>query len=417
MGLLENITNAFYNGRASSKIYLNGNIVWGGPVLVSDLILEYNSKNYSGSGTIMIDSSGNNRDGVISNSPTYDGEYFTFIDDYITTPDLNSIIPYTNEVHSVEIWAYPTDDGVLLQYNNTSTPNSNYHFSAMEIVNGNLEIALWSLSGITSTENIGTVSFNEWHQIVLTYDGSVCRGYLDGVYKGSINVIFNSPQEIDGGFYMNFGYRTTTNQGGGSDFNGKFGLMRVYSKKLSDSEVLDNFNNTIFEFIPSIQLLINPNFDLGTTGWTATGGFGTYSFTSSNQAAVSGGTLYFTYVSRTVSQSVNVSSYISEANSFDGILNIRHRQRGDDGGYTQIDTYNFTLLFKNSMGTTIATKTTGTSNAPQNFTDISLTLNRSEIPSTFDLISTVEVQITGIDTGFWNGNHGPMVDYVLLNVS
>lgn len=165
------------------------------------------------------------------------------------------------------------------------------------------------------------------------------------------------------------------------------------------------------------QLLTNPDFSLGTTGWSATGGFGTYSYTSSNQVAVLDGILYFTYVSRTVSQSVNVSSYILSANSFEGILNIRHREKSDDPTYTQIDTYNFTLLFKNSGGTTITTKTTGTTNAPQNFTDITLTLNRSEIPSTFDTITTVELQITGIDTGFWNGNHGPMVDYVNLNIN
>jgi hypothetical protein len=160
------------------------------------------------------------------------------------------------------------------------------------------------------------------------------------------------------------------------------------------------------------QLLINPHFDLGTTGWTASGGFGTWSFTSSNQIAVLNSVLYFTYVSRTVSQSVNVSSYISSSDSFSGILNIKREENGPDNN----DTYNFKLLFKNSGGTTIATKTTGSSIAPLNYTDITLTLNRSEIPTTFDTITTVEVQVTGIDAGFWNGNHGPWVDYVNLNV-
>ena len=161
------------------------------------------------------------------------------------------------------------------------------------------------------------------------------------------------------------------------------------------------------------QLLINPHFDLGTTGWTASGGFGTWSFTLSNQIAVLNSVLYFTYVSRTVSQSVNVSSYISSSDSFEGVLNIKREENGPNNN----DTYNFTLLFKNSGGTTIATKTTGSSIAPLNYTDITLTLNRSEIPTTFDTITSVEVQVTGVDAGFWNGNHGPWVDYVKLNVS
>jgi hypothetical protein len=161
------------------------------------------------------------------------------------------------------------------------------------------------------------------------------------------------------------------------------------------------------------QLLTNSDFSSGTTGWTASGGFGTWSFTSSNRIAVLNGVLYFTYVSRTVSQSVNVSSLITSANSFSGVINIKSEENGPNNN----DTYNFVLLFKNSSGTTIATKTTGTTIAPLNYTDITLTLNRSEIPTTFNTITTVEVQLTGVDAGFWNGNHGPWVDYIQLNVS
>jgi hypothetical protein len=161
------------------------------------------------------------------------------------------------------------------------------------------------------------------------------------------------------------------------------------------------------------QLLTNPEFSLGTTGWSATGGFGTWSYTLSNQVAVLNGVLYFTYVSRTISQSVNVSSFIGSANSFSGVINIKREENGPNNN----DTYNFTLLFKNLAGTTIASKTTGSSVAPLNYTDVTLTLNRSEIPSTFNNINTVEVQLTGQDLGNWNGNHGPWVDYIRLNIS
>jgi hypothetical protein len=46
-------------------------------------------------------------------------------------------------------------------------------------------------------------------------------------------------------FYMNFGYRTITSQGDGTDFNGRFGIMRVYNKALTDAEVLSNYNSTL----------------------------------------------------------------------------------------------------------------------------------------------------------------------------
>jgi len=167
----------------------------------------------------------------------------------------------------------------------------------------------------------------------------------------------------------------------------------------------------------SQQLLVNPNFSDDTTGWSASGGFGTYSHYTSNQIAVLDGVAYFTYVSRTLSQVVNVSSVVAASGSLVAVVNIRHRQKGDDGGYSQIDTYNFEVVFKNSSGAILATRRTpaaGDTNAPKDFTDVGLTLNRSDLPSDFDSISTVEVKITGIDTGFWNGNHGPMVDYVTL---
>ena len=168
---------------------------------------------------------------------------------------------------------------------------------------------------------------------------------------------------------------------------------------------------------PPQQLVTNSSFDSGTTGWTASGGFGSYSISSSSQIAITGGIAYFSYVSRTLSQNVSLTSVINNANTLTGVVNIKHREKNDAGTYSQIDTYNFTLVFKNAGGTTITTKTTGTVNAPQNYTDVTLTLNRSDIPATFGSIASVDIQVTGLDTGYWNGNWGPMVQYITLTAS
>jgi hypothetical protein len=166
-----------------------------------------------------------------------------------------------------------------------------------------------------------------------------------------------------------------------------------------------------------VQLVTNSDFSDGTDGWTAAGGFGTYSYSSSNQVALNNGELYFTYVLRTVSRNIDVSSIIANALSLKATVNIRHREKGDAATYTQIDTYTFTARFKNSSGATVTTKTTGLSNAPQTATDIDLTLNRSEIPTTFGTITSVDLAVSGIDTGYWNGNHGPIVKYITLTAS
>jgi hypothetical protein len=65
----------------------------------------------------------------------------------------------------------------------------------------------------------------------------------------------------------------------------------------------------------------------------------------------------------------------------------------------------------------VTTKTTGLSNAPQTATDVDLILNRSEIPATFGTITSAVVSVSGIDTGYWNGNHGPIVKYITLTAS
>jgi hypothetical protein len=213
----------------------------------ANLLLEYNTFNtsYSGSGTTIYDISGNNRNGIITGSPTWTSNYFTFSDDHVRTPDLSSVITSANEVHSVELWVYPTNNGVLVQYNNTIAPNESYHFSAIELVGGNLEVGLWTGTAIASTGNIGAVSFDQWHQIVLTYNGSVCKGYIDGVYKGSVNVAWDSPMNDSQPFYMNFGFADFTSQGDGTNFDGRFGIMRVYNTALTDAQVLSNYNSTL----------------------------------------------------------------------------------------------------------------------------------------------------------------------------
>jgi hypothetical protein len=252
MPVFGDATNIRFNGNSATKAFLNNNQIWPtiSAVVTENLLLHYNTFNtssYNGSGVTITDLSGNGRNGTITGSPTWTGNYFTFSDDYITTPNLNAVITSVNETHSVELWVYPTNNGVLVQYNESTSPNTGYHHSSIEIVGGNLEVGLWGDAGagtqLVSTGNIGAVSFNQWHQIVLTYNGSVCKGYIDGVYKGSVNVSWISPMNYSNPlFHMNFGFRTITSQGDATNFDGRFGIMRVYNKSLTDAEVLNNYN-------------------------------------------------------------------------------------------------------------------------------------------------------------------------------
>ena len=201
---------------------------------------------YSGSGTTLTDLTSNNYDGTIVGGPTFDTNHFSLsANDYFVTPDISSDIP-ADDTHTVELWFYPTgDNGVLVQYQGQSAPNSSYHFSGIEMVSGQLEFGLWNGSGLTSSGPTGSVTLNTWHQVVMSYDGSYLRGFLDGVRVCKTAVTFDSPSDGSGSetgaFHLAVGPDTATNQGDGSDFEGRVGIFRVYDAKLNRNAIRRNY--------------------------------------------------------------------------------------------------------------------------------------------------------------------------------
>ena len=214
----------------------------------NDLLLYYDAgifASYSGSGSTINDLSKNNRHGTIVGSPAWTFNYFTFSNDYIITPDLDQIVTIGDEAHSVEVWVYPTNNGVIASYQGSGAINSGYHFSAIELVSGQVEFGLWNGTTITSTGPTGALTFNQWHQIVLTYNGhgSPVKGYIDGVLVDQTsNMNFDSPMDdAISQFRIAFGAEDGTSQGDGSYFDGRFGIARVYGRALTDAEILQNY--------------------------------------------------------------------------------------------------------------------------------------------------------------------------------
>ena len=214
----------------------------------SGLVAQYLISDYT-SGTSLTDSSGNSRTATISGSPTHTDNYFTFdgTNDYFITPAIAT--PLSGDTHSTETWVYPTDNGLIVTYVGQTNPFTDYHHSAIEIVSGNLEFGLWNGTGITSTGATSAISNNAWHQVVLTYDDTTCRGYLDGSLAGSVAVSWDSPHDGPGAegtdFHMAFGAADVTNQGDGTYFNGRFGVTRIYNRALTVDEILSNYNSTL----------------------------------------------------------------------------------------------------------------------------------------------------------------------------
>ena len=218
----------------------------------NDLVLYYDAgifASYSGSGSTINDLSKNNRHGTIVGSPAWTSNYFTFSNDHIITPDLDQVVTIGDEAHSVEVWVYPTDNGVIASHLGQSAIDGGFHNSIIELVSGQVEFGLWTGAGITSTGPTGALALNQWHQIVLTYNGhgSPVKGYIDSVLVGqTANVNFSSPMDnLASEFRIAFGALDGTSQGDGSYFDGRFGIARVYGRALTDAEILQNYRRNV----------------------------------------------------------------------------------------------------------------------------------------------------------------------------
>ena len=240
MPFMSSFSGSFSGGRRSNSIKF-------GLSKRKRIIAHYspgNSSSYGGSGATLVDLTNNNYDATIVGSPPFNTDNFLIESgDYISTPSLDADINSSSKGHTLEIWCYPTGDGVVAQYCGQATPNTGDHHSAIEIVSGQVEFGLWNGSAISSSGPTGSINLNSWNQIVLTYDGSHIRGFVNGQKVAKTSASWNLPAASD--LHVVFGASTTTNQGDGTDFDGNLGTVRIYDRKLTRSLILRNYKHDL----------------------------------------------------------------------------------------------------------------------------------------------------------------------------
>ena len=208
------------------------------------------------SGVTWSDISGNGNNATLVNGPTYSATDGGAIgldgnDDYMRSPNLYSAIG-NPDTFSAGAWVNPTAAGVVLQITNTTTPGADYHFSAMEFVEsaGNPVpyFGLWNGTAIAD-DNGTALAYNTWYHMMITYNGSVMKGYINGAEVASASVTFDSPHDdLSTNHYLLWGAATITNMGDGSYYNGRMSEIRVYSNALTPAQVLNNYNETKSRF-------------------------------------------------------------------------------------------------------------------------------------------------------------------------
>lgn len=210
----------------------------------NNLTLYYNpamTESYSGTGNTLNDLSGNGMNGTLSNVTTT-ATAFTFngSNSQVSIPD-NAILEPGTGNWTIEVWFKPTViNGTLLgKYNNGGqTANISY---ALRMGSNVIRADFSNGSTGLSSDNY-TLTPNNWVQMVYIWNktNNVLYTYSNGVLKQTktitISGILNSSTNLFLGSYNGGEYAQY--------FNGQIGVVRMYNKALTDSEVLNNFNTT-----------------------------------------------------------------------------------------------------------------------------------------------------------------------------
>jgi hypothetical protein len=145
----------------------------------------------------------------------------------------------TFNAYTISLWVYPKSSGNLVQVNGQATPNTGYHYSAIEIsAAGVIKFGQFTGASITTIAT-STQSLNAWYNLVITYDGTTAKSYVNGTSVGTSAIAWSSPGAST---FMALMAIDTTNMGTGAYASGDVGTFMVYNRALSLDEVTINFN-------------------------------------------------------------------------------------------------------------------------------------------------------------------------------
>lgn len=202
---------------------------------------------------------------------------FNGVNQYIITPDLKSYFKSVaattiQNSHSISLWIYPLNaNGIILSEFGTSSISSGWQDSQIEMVNGYLKFRVWP-STTDFLTSINTIALNQWHHIVMVYDGANLKGYIDGVLQGTKTYARSSPMNNNTGLYYGIGAYTATHMG--SAAYGRFNLaqFKMYNIPLNNSDIAQEYQREKekYEYI-----IHSPNTNSNPSYWSVSSAWNT----------------------------------------------------------------------------------------------------------------------------------------------
>ena len=217
------------SGSISNKIVTNGLVLY---------LDAGNPRSYISGSTVWYDLEDVSSSGSLINGPTFSSAnvgsiVFDGLNQYVQVQPITSL---SSTSYTISSWFKPisstTGFATLMGYG----PSRRLLWNS----NGNTMLAQMGGDGVGSTFN--SVLTNQWSYVTFIYDKDLGKEYwyINGVYNAIAN---NTSSTFDATFYLGF-Y-------GDSSFyllNGNISMVKIYNKRLSDLEILQNYKATKSRF-------------------------------------------------------------------------------------------------------------------------------------------------------------------------
>jgi hypothetical protein len=205
-------------------------------IVTNGLMLNYDAgfdPSYPTTGSTWYDLSGNSNNGTLINNPAFNSANSGSIvwdgtDDYCNTGKTATQLGFYDANYTMEAWVYPTN----LSGDRTMFGTDQQGFrQGLHLVfrNGNIYQGHYA-----SDFNAGTVTVNNWYQIVYTFNASngACQIFKNNVSQGTGTIAsFIGTTNVVIARWAEQGY-----------FSGNGGIYRIYNRILSSSEISQNYN-------------------------------------------------------------------------------------------------------------------------------------------------------------------------------
>jgi hypothetical protein len=195
-----------------------------------------NRRSYPGTGTTWSDLAGAN-DGTLTNGPTFNSAnggsiVFDGSNDRVDTGVNPASLVGNGNPATISAWFYSYATAQKMIFGQGTT--SRFYIEQYNR-NGSL-VAHWGFGGSQNSDSSQAfISTNTWYNYTATYDGSVAKGYLNGVNTDTTSI---------GGSKTYSGSLSVGAWGSSLYFSGRISTVNVYNRALTADEIRQNYNAT-----------------------------------------------------------------------------------------------------------------------------------------------------------------------------